>query len=47
MSYKVLSLKWRPQTFEDVVGQDHLTKTLINAFKKDRVAQAYLSLIHI
>ena len=42
MSYKVLSLKWRPQTFEDVVGQDHLTKTLINAFKKDRVAQAYI-----
>jgi len=42
MSYKVLSLKWRPQTFEDVVGQDHLTKTLTNAFKKDRVAQAYI-----
>jgi len=42
MSYKVLSLKWRPQTFEDVVGQDHLTKTLINAFKKDRVAQGYI-----
>ena len=42
MSYKVLSLKWRPQTFEDVVGQDHLTKTLINAFNKDRVAQAYI-----
>ena len=42
MSYKVLSLKWRPQTFEDVVGQDPLTKTLINAFKKDRVAQAYI-----
>ena len=42
MSYKVLSLKWRPQTFEDVVGQDHLTTTLINAFKKDRVAQGYI-----
>ena len=42
MSYKVLSLKWRPQTFEEVVGQDHLTKTLINAFKKDRVAQGYI-----
>ena len=42
MSYKVLSLKWSPQTFEDVVGQDHLTKTLINAFKKDRVAQGYI-----
>ena len=42
MSYQVLSLKWRPQAFDDVVGQDHLTKTLINAFKKDRVAQAYI-----
>ena len=42
MSYKVLSLKWRPQTFEDIVGQDHVTKTLINAFKLDRVAQGYI-----
>ena len=42
MSYKVLSLKWRPQTFEDIVGQDHVTKTLINAFKLDRVAQGYM-----
>jgi len=42
MSYKVLSLKWRPQSFNDVVGQDHVTKTLINAFKKERVAQGYI-----
>lgn len=42
MSYKVLSLKWRPQAFEDIVGQDHVTKTLINAFKLDRVAQGYM-----
>ena len=42
MSYKVLSLKWRPQTFEDLVGQDHVTKTLINAFKLERVAQGYI-----
>ena len=42
MSYKVLSLKWRPQTFEDIVGQDHVTKTLINAFKLERVAQGYV-----
>ena len=42
MSYKVLSLKWRPQTFDDIVGQDHVTKTLINAFKLDRVAQGYM-----
>ena len=42
MSYKVLSLKWRPQSFEDVVGQDHVTKTLINAFKQERIAQGYI-----
>ena len=41
MSYQVLSLKWRPQTFADLVGQKHVSQTLINAFKKDRVAQAY------
>ena len=42
MSYKVLSLKWRPQTFDDIVGQDLVTKTLINAFKLNRVAQGYM-----
>jgi len=42
MTYKVLSLKWRPQVFSDIVGQDHITKTLVNAFKKDRVAQGYI-----
>lgn len=42
MSYKVLSLKWRPQSFEDVVGQDHVTSTLINAFKQERIAQGYI-----
>ena len=42
MSYKVLSLKWRPQTFDDIVGQNHVTKTLTNAFKLDRVAQGYM-----
>ena len=42
MVYKVLSLKWRPQTFEDVVGQEHVTQTLINAFKQDRIAQGYI-----
>lgn len=42
MVYKVLSLKWRPQTFEDVVGQEHVTQTLVNAFKQDRVAQGYI-----
>ena len=42
MSYKVLSLKYRPQAFGDLAGQDHITKTLINAFKRDRVSQAYM-----
>ena len=42
MAYTVLSLKWRPQFFADLIGQDHVTKTLINAFKKDRVAQGYI-----
>jgi len=42
LSYVVLSLKYRPQVFEDVVGQNHVTRTLINAFKKDRVAQGYM-----
>ena len=42
MTYKVLSLKWRPQVFSDIVGQDHVTKTLVNAFKKERVAQGYI-----
>ena len=42
MAYKVLSLKWRPQSFQDVVGQDHITQTLINAFDQDRIAQGYI-----
>ncbi|MFQ6605301.1 MAG: DNA polymerase III subunit gamma/tau [Fidelibacterota bacterium] len=42
MSYTVLSLKWRPQSFQDLVGQDHVVKTITNAFRQDRVSQAYL-----
>ncbi len=42
MAYQVLSLKWRPKTFSDVIGQGHVTQTLTNAFNKDRIAQAYL-----
>jgi len=42
MGYQILSLKWRPQVFGDVVGQDHVTQTLENAFQKDRIAQGYL-----
>ncbi|MBW2216908.1 MAG: DNA polymerase III subunit gamma/tau [Deltaproteobacteria bacterium] len=42
MSYKVLARKWRPQTFQDVIGQEHITQTLTNAIKTDRLAHAYL-----
>ncbi|MEX1300261.1 MAG: DNA polymerase III subunit gamma/tau [Desulfotignum sp.] len=42
MSYQVLALKYRPQTFDDVVGQSHVTTTLVNAILQDRVAHAIL-----
>ena len=42
MSYLVLSRKWRPQTFADVVGQEHVTRTLCNAIRSGRVAHAFL-----
>ncbi len=42
MSYQVLARKWRPQTFEQIVGQEHVTTTLSNALQRDRVAHAYL-----
>ena len=40
--YQVFARKYRPQTFEEVVGQDHVTQTLSNAIKHQRIAQAYL-----
>jgi len=42
MSYQVIARKWRPQTFDDLVGQQHVTGTLKNAIKNDRVAHAYI-----
>ncbi|MDT8379226.1 MAG: DNA polymerase III subunit gamma/tau [Desulfotignum sp.] len=42
MSYQVLALKYRPQTFDDVVGQSHVTTTLVNAIQQDRMAHAIL-----
>lgn len=42
MSYLVLARKWRPQTFSEVVGQDHVTVTLKKAVEKGRLAHAYL-----
>jgi len=42
VSYRVFARKYRPQTFEEVVGQEHITRTLQNAISAGRVAQAYL-----
>jgi len=42
MSYTVLARKYRSQTFDDVIGQDPIARTLKNAIKTDRVAHAYL-----
>ncbi len=42
MAYQVFARKYRPQTFAEVVGQEHITKTLENAIKLGRLAQAYL-----
>jgi len=42
MSYQVLSLKLRPQQFDEVVGQIHVTRTLQNAIGLDRVAHGYI-----
>lgn len=41
-SYQVFARKYRPRTFEDVLGQDHVVQTLRNAIAKDRLAHAYL-----
>ncbi len=42
MGYVTLYRKWRPQTFNDVVGQEHIIRTLTNALKDNRVAHAYI-----
>lgn len=42
MNYQVIARKYRPQTFADLVGQSHVTATLANAIKNDRVAHAYI-----
>jgi DNA polymerase-3 subunit gamma/tau len=42
MAYEVLARKWRPKGFDDVVGQEHVTRTLKNAIETGRVAHAYL-----
>ncbi|MBO4545056.1 MAG: DNA polymerase III subunit gamma/tau, partial [Verrucomicrobia bacterium] len=42
MAYQVIARKYRPQRFEDVVGQEHVTRTLSNAIIQNRIAHAYL-----
>ena len=42
MSYEVIARKWRPRIFQDVLGQEHITQTLINAIITERLAHAYL-----
>ncbi|HKV05751.1 MAG TPA: DNA polymerase III subunit gamma/tau [Candidatus Acidoferrales bacterium] len=42
MSYKVIARKYRPQLFGEIVGQQHVTRTLANAIESNRVAHAYI-----
>jgi DNA polymerase-3 subunit gamma/tau len=42
MSYLVVARKWRPQNFGDIAGQGHITRTLQNAIRANRIAHAYL-----
>ena len=42
MSYLVIARKWRPQSFSDIAGQEHITRTLQNAIGAGRIAHAYL-----
>ncbi len=42
MAYEVLARKWRPRQFADVIGQEHVTRTLTHAIESGRVAHAYL-----
>lgn len=42
MSYQVLSRKWRPKNFNEVIGQEHVTTSLLNSLKRGRTGHAYL-----
>ena len=42
MSYQVLARKWRPKTFEQVVGQEHVVRAISNALEQQRLHHAYL-----
>ncbi|MDR1413625.1 MAG: DNA polymerase III subunit gamma/tau [Puniceicoccales bacterium] len=41
-SYRAMALRWRPKTFGEIVGQEHIVSTLTNAIKTNRIAHAYL-----
>ncbi|MDP7556194.1 MAG: DNA polymerase III subunit gamma/tau, partial [Nitrospinota bacterium] len=42
MTYQVTARRWRPQIFDEVIGQEHVVQTLKNAIEQNRLAQAYL-----
>ncbi len=42
MSYVVIARRWRPQQFDEVIGQEHVSKTLANAIANNRIAHAYI-----
>ena len=42
LSYQVIAIKWRPQTFQELIGQEHVTQTLLNAIDNKRVPHAIL-----
>ncbi|HVY53674.1 MAG TPA: DNA polymerase III subunit gamma/tau [Gammaproteobacteria bacterium] len=42
MSYQVLARKWRPKNFQDLVGQEHVLRVLVNALSRNRIHHAYL-----
>lgn len=42
MATQALYLKWRPQTFDDMIGQQHIVRTLVNAIRQGRIRHAYL-----
>lgn len=42
MSYQVLARKWRPASFEELVGQEHVVRAIVNALNTDRIHHAYL-----
>ncbi len=42
LSYQVIAIKWRPQTFQELIGQEHVTQTLTNAINSQRIPHAIL-----